>query len=478
MTNLDIVKLLNTFISVSSVYDSDSLLELILNNALDITNCDGGTLYIVDNNELEFKIMITRSLGIRSGGKNKNINLPNVAMTRENVCTYSVLENKVINISDVYKSKLFDFSGPKYYDKLTGYQTKSMIVLPMIDDKGSTIGVMQLLNAKDEKGNTIDFSENSEMVLKAIASMAAIKLTNINYTFEIKGLMESIVKTIAEVIYLRTPYNVSHTHNMAKYAERFIKWQSKQDNAEHIFTEEGRRMFIMSIWLHDIGKLATPLEVMDKETRLSWKLERIMTRLDIIKLTTKLHSAKNETDPNEKLREIEEVRLFVQDINKRSFLDEETLKRVSKLSTLVYTDDEGAVCNWFTEDEIKDLSIVKGTLTEKEREIMQNHVVMTKQILEKMNFKNEYESVPIWAGRHHEFIDGSGYPEKLKGNELDKPTRLLTIIDVFDGLSAVDRPYKKPTPIDRVFIIMREMVNEGKLDGELLEMFFDSKAWE
>ncbi len=478
MINYDTAKLLKTFIAVSSVYDGDTLLELILNNALDITNCDAGTLYIVDNNELAFKIMITRSLGIKSGGKNKKINLPNVKMSRSNVCTYSVLENKVVNIPDVYKSDLFDFSGPKHYDKLTGYQTKSMIVVPMVDDRGETIGVMQLLNAKDSSGNIVEFNNKSEMILKAIASIAAIKMTNISYTFEIKRLMESIVKTIAEVIYLRTPYNVSHTHNMAIYAEHFIEWLSTNKENEQIFDEESKQMFLMSIWLHDIGKLATPLEVMDKATRLHEKVERVMGRLDIIRLTTKLSCLENGCDPKRELDKVEEVREFVLSINNKGFLDEETLLKVRALSELTYTDDSGKLCRWFTDDEIDDLMIVRGTLTAKERVVMQNHVLMTKQILEKMDFKNEYSMVPIWAARHHEFIDGSGYPEKLTAKELDLPTRLLTIIDVFDGLSAVDRPYKKPTPIDKVFVIMNEMVKEGKLDGKLLSLFYQSKAWE
>ncbi len=471
-------KLLEVFISMSSEKDGNVLLETILNSALDITNCDAGTLYILKDKKLEFKFMITKSLNLKKGGNNEKINLPSVSLVKTNVCAYSVLENKAINISDVYSSELFDFSGPKEYDKLTNYKTKSMMVIPMEDDEGEIIGVLQLMNAQDEKGNIISFSKESEMILTAIASQAAIRLTNMNYTAEIKTLMESIVKTFAEVIYLRTPYNVSHTHNMEKYASKFLEWIRENPNSYISFSKEDEMMFLMSIWLHDIGKLITPLEVMDKATRLSVKIERVLTRLDIISLTTKLLAAKNNENIENVLDDIEKTRYFVCEVNKMPYLDEETIQRVKALKEKTYIDENGDELFWFTKDEIEDLSIIRGTLTPKERLIMQKHVEMTEQILNKMNFKSGYKNVPLWANSHHEFLDGTGYPKQLKGDEIDIPTRLLTIIDVFDGLSASDRPYKKPTPINRVFEIMTEMQNEGKLDKILLTLFKDSKAWE
>ncbi len=477
MINEETRRILETFISMSAQKDSDVLTENILNDALFITNCDAGTLYIVNEGKLEFRVMITKSQNINRGGKNERITLPPVQMSRHNVCAYSVLEKKSVNIADVYSSELFDFSGPKNYDKLTNYRTKSMMVIPMENDKGTIIGVLQLMNALDGDGNIISFSKKNEMILTAIASQAAIKLTNINYTLEIKGLMESIVRTFAEVIYQRTPYNVSHTHNMHKYASRFMQWLSDNPHDRLSFTEEGMQLFYMSIWLHDIGKLITPLEIMDKETRLSTKYERVMARLDIITLTAKLNALRQGVDCSETLSQIEKVRSFIGEVNVKPFLDNETLAKVKELVHLTYIDDSGQSKPWFTDDEIEDLSIIKGTLTPKERAVMQQHVVMTERILAKMDFKNEYSVVPIWASNHHEFLDGSGYPKQLTSENLDTETRLLTIIDVFDGLSATDRPYKKATPIDKVFSIMGDMVDEGKLDGYILSIFKKSEVW-
>ncbi len=470
-------ELLEVFISMSSEKDGEVLLERMLNAALDITNCDGGTLYILNEDVLEFRFMMTRSLNIKKGGKNEQATLPPVQLDRKNVCAYSVLEEKAINIPDVYSSELFDFAGPKQYDLLTNYRTKSMLVIPMENDKGTIIGVLQLLNAQDKDGQIISFSEENEMILTAIASQAAIRLTNMNYVQEIEELMDSIVKTFAEIMHIRTPYNVSHTHNMARYATKFLMWLSDNPQPDVNFTDEDAKLFLMSIWLHDIGKLTTPLEVMNKKTRLERKHERVMTRFDIISLTTKLRSIEQGKDYTDILNDLEDTRTFINDVNLLPYLDEDTLEKIRNLGTKTYLDEAGNPHLWLTEDEIEDLTIVKGTLTEKEKGVMQNHVSMTKHILEKMNFKNQYQKVPQWANNHHEFLDGSGYPNRLKGDEIDIPTRLLTIIDVFDAISASDRPYKKAFPIDHVFQILNSMVDSGKLDGRLLALFKQSQAW-
>ncbi len=469
-------QLMETFVRATAEKDGDELLKEILNDAVEIVNCDAGTIYILNNKALEFKYMITKSLGIKKGGKNDKNILPPVSLVKSNVCAYSVLENKKINISDVYKSELFDFSGPKNYDKLTNYRTKSMLVIPMEDDRGQIIGVMQLINAKDTSGNLTSFSKNSEIIVSAIASFAATRLTNMNYTYEIKSLMQSIVQTFAEIIYLRTPYNVSHTNNMEVYAGRFIEWLN--ENTQIKFTDEHKQLFIMSIWLHDIGKLITPLEVMEKATRLSVKHERVMTRLDMIKLHIKVNCLEKGEPFDEDINEVERVRAFVNEVNTAEYLPKETIAEVQLLSEKIYIDDSGKKCAWFTPDEIEDLSIVAGTLTPKEREIIRKHAYYTETILDKMKFKYEYKIIPTWASAHHELLDGKGYPKGLTGDELGTEIRILTILDIFDGLYASDRPYKKQTPIDKTFKIMNSMADEGKLDKEILSLYMQSKAWE
>ncbi len=481
MINITTEKLLELNISMTSQRDGEQLLENILEEAMDITNCDGGTVYILDNNALEFKVMITRSLSIHKRADRDEIDLPPAKLDRYNVCARSVLENKLITIDDVYhdiyQNEPFDFSGPMKYDKITGYKTTSMMVVPMENNKGEIIGVMQLLNAQDENGVVGPFDKEGEKILRALASQAAICLTNMNFLKEISELMESMVRTMSSAIYLRTPYNVTHTSNMVRRADKFIDWLNNSKHTTQYFDDNKKSMFLMSIWLHDIGKLVTPLPVMDKATRLGDMIDTVMTRLDMIALIRENEGLKNGEDISKISNEMEVVKNFLHDVNQPRYQDEYTINYINEIGSRTFTDRSGKVKTWLTAEEVENLCIVTGTLTKKERAIMQDHVVMTSEILRQMNFKGAYQQVPIWAEQHHEFLDGSGYPNGLTAKELSFESRLLTILDIYDGLAAKDRPYKPAITTERVFSILDQMVTEGKLDGEILEMYKESKAW-
>ncbi len=470
-------KLLEIGIALSSERDGDKLLEQILRGAMDITGCDAGTLYTTGECELHFRVMITKSIGISRGGSNGPIDLPPVPMTHDNVCAYSVLEQKLINIEDVYKSDLFDFSGPQKYDKLTGYKTKSMLVVPMRDKDGKTIGVMQLINAIDEQGQIVPFAKSSENILLSLSSQVAISLSNMNYITEIRRLMDSFVETFSTAIYSRTPYNVTHTDNMVRYATAFIDWLNEQEDIDWSFSSHKRRIFIMSVWLHDVGKLVTPLEVMNKETRLSKHYHEVLTRLDIIAMLAQIEQLKHGKDNTQLIEQAKSARALVQQANSAGFVSDQMIADLTKLANRTFIDQHGQSQNWLKEEELVHLSIRRGTLTEAERKIMQDHVIVTRDILGKINFGESYAMIPVWAGQHHELINGTGYPLGLSGAQLSKESRLLTILDIFDGLSATDRPYKPAIPIDRVFLILDEMRAEGAIDGEILDMFKRSKAW-
>ncbi len=477
MRKLTIKRLLDISIAMAAERDGERLLERIITDAMDITGCDGGTLYIISGETLSFKVMITKSMHILRGGRHGNIDLPPVPLIRSNVCAYSVLESKLVNIPDVYQSDLFDFSGPRNYDALTGYKTTSMMVVPMENNKGQLIGVMQLINAKNSAGEIIPFAKSSEIILLALASQAAISLTNMNYTMEMRKLMESIVETFSTVIYTRTPYNVTHTTNMVKYALRFLDWLAATGN-DWKFNKIQRRQLLMTIWLHDVGKLVTPLEIMNKETRLGPKYEKVMTRLEIIALLAKINQLEHGADYQKVLDEIAAVKDLIDEVNTIGYLNDDLLAKVRLLATKTYIDQQGQSQNWFTKDEICDLSIRKGTLTDDERVIMQEHAIITKEILDKIKFQSEYAKVPIWAAQHHEFLNGSGYPNCLSGIDLDPEVRLLTILDIFDGIAALDRPYKKPTPIAKALAILGEMAEDGQIDKHILSLFSESRVWE
>lgn len=473
-------KLLDVGISLSSEKDYNNLLEIILDAAIDFTNCDAGTLYIYKDNELHFKNMITKSLGIRKGGHGEAINLPPVKISKANVCAASVLIKDLINIKDVYLDNRFDFNGPKKYDAITGYHTKSVLVVPMQNDKDEIIGVLQLINATNESGEIVEFTEEDELIIKSLASQAAITITNVNYSNQIIGLLYGFVRVMSTGIDARTPYNANHTKNMVKYGSAFFDYEDKV-NGKYKVNNTERNEIILSIWLHDIGKLVTPLEIMDKSTRLGNNLSKVDNRFGRYDLLTRLSFANKEIDKDEfekRINELKDDLDFIHEINNAGFLSDEKLERVSVIASKSYKELDGEIYPLLTKEEVGQLSIRKGTLTRSEKEIMEGHVTMTRNMLNELDFPNEFKMIPFFSGSHHEYINGTGYPNHLKGDEITWQVRLITILDVFEALTAKDRPYKPPMPVEKAFSILNSMVNDGQLDKDILDEFIKSHAYD
>ncbi|MFI3177186.1 MAG: HD domain-containing phosphohydrolase [Eubacteriales bacterium] len=470
-------KILEINYALTAEKDREALLEHILSATMEMTNCDAGTLYIATDEELIFKVMITKSLGILKGARHEPINLPPIPISKENVCAYTVLEKKITNIPDVYHSDLFNFEGPIRYDRLTGYKTISMLTVPMENNFGEIIGVMQLINSQDEAGEIIPFSEDSELVALSLGAQAAVCLTNMNYTKQLEELMQSMVKTISTAINLRSPYNVTHTNNMVFYAKHFMEWANQKEDCEWKFSEFDQSLLEMTIWLHDIGKLITPLEIMNKATRLGAHYEKIIERFELILLCEELHAIKEGTDTVALQKEQQETLEFIEHMNTIGYLEDDNYARVQELAHKTYRDGKGKVQKWFLEEEIACLSIRKGTLTEEERVTMQEHVILTEQLLAKMKFNGRYQNVPLWARSHHELLDGSGYPKKLTDHEIEREVRLLTILDIYDGLSSTDRPYKAGFSLKKSLEILESMADEKKLDKTILDLFQASEPW-
>lgn len=479
MSAIDANKLLDVTIALAKEKDHDRLLENILMVAMDITSCDAGTLYILQDNLLYFRVMITKSKQIFRGGRGEAIDLPPVELRQENVCACSVLRQELINIPDVDRDHRYDFSGPGRYDAITGYKTRSMLVVPMENDLGEIIGVVQLINALDENGNIIPFREEYNRVLLAVGCQAAISLTSMKYKKDTIGLLDSFVRAMSTAIDERSPYNANHTKNMVKYGTRFIQWLNYSGQAWRFDSLEAHQ-FLMSVWLHDVGKLVIPLEVMDKNSRLGDRIYDVKKRLKLVELLDRIAYLEGRLETGEyeaKKAYLEEVRALVLRVNEPGFVSDEDRKSLEALRDHTYTDTDGKVRPWFIEEEMEALLVQKGTLTPAEREIMESHVTRTRKILAEMSFSKSYAQVPAWASSHHEFLNGKGYPDGLQGEEIPKEVRLLTILDIFEALTATDRPYRPAMPLDRALGVLDAMVEEGALDGQILELFKESQAW-
>lgn len=470
MKRISINKIFELGIALSAEKDDAKLFGSILNEAIDLTQSDAGTIYILSDGKLNFNYMITRSKGVDQSADRGEITIPPVPLNRSHVCACCAMDKNLVNIKDVYEDDEYDFSGAQKYDALNNYRTKSMLVVPMLDETDECIGVLQLINANDE-GETISYEAEDENIIRALASFAAVSLNNRLMAAEINDLLHSFVTVMVGAIDTRSPYNANHTKSMVAYGEKFLSWASDNDSDFKI-KDKDKDPFLMSIWLHDIGKLLIPLEVMDKATRLGDKVKDVSHRISIAILMEKL------AGNAEKIETIKNARDFIMSINEAGFLPDEKLEKLNEIAKLHILDEDGNDIPLLTDEEIKSLSIRKGTLTDDERHIIESHVEYTNKMLSGMKFTGRYKNVTEVASSHHEFINGTGYPMHKNAEELTNETRLLTILDIYDALTAEDRPYKPPMPVEKAFAILYDMADEGKIDKHILDLFKESHAWE
>lgn len=463
-------------LDLSAEKDFDRLMKKILTEAMDTCKCDAGTVYLLEDDLLHFHTFFTKSKNISS---DKNKLPPPVPMKRSHVCACAAIDNKKINLPDIYESDEYDFQGAQKYDALNDYRTGSMLVIPMSDEKDNVIGVLQLINALDDAGNMIPFDKGYEEVVQALASLAAVSINNHRLAQEVSDLLQSFVQVMVGAIDTRTPYNASHTRSMVKYGDRFIDWLNESGN-EWKFTDEQKEAFLMSVWLHDIGKLLVPLNVLDKADRLSGIREPIINRIEIGCLKDQITALTDPSKAEECKAHEQALRTAwttMEEANGKGFLDDLMLDRLRACAKLTCKNAQDEDIPLLTKDELTKLSVRKGTLTDAEKSEVEKHVVYTAEMLDKMNFKGVYKDVPHMAGSHHEFVDGTGYPNKISGDEISDEIRLLTVLDIYDALTAEDRPYKPPIPAEKAFAILNAMVNEGKLDRRIVDLFEQSGAW-
>ena len=494
-------------IALSSEKDMPRLLEMILIGAKIITGADGGTLYTVnDEKELVFEIVRTSSLKIGMGGTSeKQVTFDPIALYNndkspniQKIVVYSALNDKTINLSDVYQTTEFDFSGPRKFDQQMNYRTKSMLTIPMKGREGKTIGVLQLINKLDRNSkNPIPFSRRDQHLAESLASQAAIALTNKQLIDSLKNLFDSFIKTIATSIDAKSPYTGGHckrvpelTLALARAASNTMDGPLKDFN----LSDQERYSLEVASWLHDCGKLVTPVHIVDKATKLETICDRIHlidTRFEVlkrdveIKKLKKLLAANNneeakviEQEFQNELCQLREDRELIRKCNKGSeFMVPELQNKIRQISSRSWRNEKGETVPFLTENETENLLIPSGTLTPEERNIINDHIVVTIKMLKSLKFPKEMESVPEYAGGHHERMDGNGFPLGLKREQMSVPARIMAIADVFEALTAKDRPYKEAKKLSEALSILGKLKQENHIDPDLFDVFIHEKIY-
>ena len=487
----DIRQIFDVVLAFNSELRYEEMLNLILTKMMEITCSDAGTLYILEDGKLHFRIIKNDTLGIHRKA-DETIDLPPIELDKnniENVSAYTAINNEVVVIEDVYKeSARFNFSGPKNYDKITGYRTCSMLVLPLAsywNNNVEILGVIQLINATDPVTKKVGSYGNifSPPVIPALANVAANTLANLMHIREIRLLFNSFVSAMVQAIDERSKYNSNHTKKVAALCTSFALYLNSRFPGGHLyhFDEVNLEELTMAAMLHDIGKILIPLSVMDKTDRLGERLPIIRSCFEIKYLQLENDFLKDHISYEVYLQESErfkEALKLVESSATTGFITDKIASEIQQLSTLTYRSPSGNVVPILETSDIESLLIRKGTLTNSERQIMQEHASTTHRILQNIAFKKYYKNVGVWAGSHHEFLDGSGYPAGLKGNSIAPEICIITIMDIFEALTANDRPYKKAMTVDKAIEIISEMAEDGKLHQELVGLFKESKVWD
>lgn len=497
---LDYTILVHLGIALSAERNHARLMERILMGAKVLSRADGGTLYLRDGDLLRFAIVQNDTLGIMQGGTRPGPSFEPLPLHRDgqpnhhNVATHAALTGTAVAIDDAYDSGPFDFSGTRAFDAANGYRSKSFLTVPLKDSHGQVAGVLQLINAFDRSGEVVPFRLSVQPLIESLASQAAVALENFHLLQAQKDLLDSFIKVIAAAIDAKSPYTSGHCQRVPVLTEmltRAAAAQSAGPLAAFQLDEDGWYELHIASWLHDCGKVVTPEHVIDKST----KLETIHDRIHMI--TARFAAAKNQAEADfwravaeggdrvplraaldARLAQLDEDRRFLEEINiGGEFMAADKVDRLHHIASQPWRNAVGVEGPLLTENEVYNLSVARGTLTLEERDIINGHMAITIRMLEQLPFPSNMRHVVEYAGGHHEKMDGTGYPKGLTRAQMSIPARIMAIADIFEALTAVDRPYKKGKLLSETVDIMYRMKKANHIDPDLFDLFLTSGVY-
>lgn len=498
-------------IALSAQRDMPRLLERILYGAQRLANAEGGTLYLkTADDHLRFEILRNNRLSVALGGSSgRPIDLDAIplhdadgAPNNRMVAAHAALQRCTVNIPDAYAAAGYDFSGTLAFDQRMGYRSRSFLTVPMTDHTGAVIGVLQLINAIDPLTAAIaPFSAEDQRLVESLASQAAIALTNQRLIDELRLLLEKFIEVIALAIDEKSPYTGGHCRRVPELAMMLMEaaCATREGPLKDFDLDEAARyeMKIAGL-LHDCGKITTPVHIVDKATKLEKifdRIELIDARFEVIRrdavialLEQRVAAMERgdqagaevlETEHRQFEQQLDDDRDFLRRCNiGGEFMAEPLQQRVRAIaSRYTWRSADGAFVPVLSSDEVYQLCIAKGTLTKEERDIINNHIVTTIRMLESLPFPRHLRNVPEIAGGHHERMDGKGYPRGLTRDQMSVQARILGIADIFEALTAADRPYKKAMPLSMALKILGRMKLDAHIDPDLFDLFVRDKVY-
>lgn len=499
-------QLLDIGVALNAERDPAKVLDLILQFAREITGADAGSIYLLeDNNTLRFRI-----------AHNDSVDAPleqfTMPVTASSIVGAAVLTKDTIRIRDLYDpagsiAAGRRFSHDRSFDKRFGYQTRSMITTPMISPEGNVLAVIQLINAKRGrepltgpmafKDRVRPFSEADERVCSSLAAQAAVALESARLYAEIQDLFEGFVRASVHAIEQRDPTTSGHSQRVADLTVALARAADRVPDgpfASVTFSPEELTEIEYAGLLHDFGKVGVREEVLVKAKKLyPHQLELVMARFDHVRTTMQLelmtaqleglrHGRVEDVQLERRLRtrmaDLDEMLEVILAANEPTVLPEAASEQLAAVAEASYVDAKGDEQPLLRGDELDALLVLRGSLTPSERLEIQSHVTHTYNFLVRIPWGPTLRRVPEIAGKHHEYLDGSGYPAAVAEPAIPLQARMMTVADIFDALTASDRPYKKAVPVPKALDILEDEVGRGKVDRGVFDLFVGARVWE
>jgi len=495
---LDIARL------IARELDTTRLVERILVAAKEATGADGGSIYLVEDDRcsLSFALILNDTLGLHLGGASGvpvGVQAPALydsdgSPNHRSVVTHCALARESVRIDDAYSAAGFDFAAARAFDQAHAYRSRSFLAVPMIDHSGEVTGVLQLVNARSREGAVGVFTAEDQAFVEALTALAAIALEKQRLIERLEALFESLVRLINDAIDEKSAYTGGHCRRVPELAMMIAEAAHRADSgplASFRMSETERRELWLAALLHDCGKITTPVHVVDKATKLSGIFDRlalIESRFELAACDARIarletvaageSEAAAEARYRAQLAALDSDRGFLREANRGSEgMRDEDVARVRAIAAREVRGADGESRPLLSEDEVTNLTIRYGTLNAAEREIINRHVSTTIRMLESLPWPRQLAHVPEYAGGHHERVDGTGYPRGLKREQMSLPARMIAIADVFEALTAADRPYKRAKTVAESLAILGQMKLSGHVDPDLFDVFVRERVW-